>query len=163
MGYEPIGSVRFTVDDPRIEMIPEAGCWLWVGYVHPATGYGWAPMKGRSSLAHRRVYETVRGPIPDGMTLDHRCRVRSCVNPDHLRVCTHRENILAPGSLGASAINSRKTNCPWCERPYTKVNRDGGRVCGPCHREKSNRYRRERYARDPEFRARRLSGRRVGQ
>ena len=63
------------------------GCWLWQGYIN-AFGYG----VNRRGLAHRVYYQSARGPIPRGMELDHLCRVRSCVNPDHLEAVTHLEN-----------------------------------------------------------------------
>lgn len=61
-------------------------CWLWTAAKNPK-GYGkFAPQPNRSVLAHRWSYEYAKGPIPEGMTLDQVCRVRECVNPDHLEV-----------------------------------------------------------------------------
>jgi hypothetical protein len=70
-------------------------CWLWTGTVN-SRGYGtlgvkagqkWLPMK-----AHRMSYELTHGPIPAGIGIDHRCRNRLCVNPDHLRLATSKQN-----------------------------------------------------------------------
>jgi HNH endonuclease len=69
---------------------PTSGCWLWTGKTW--NGYGKFIVGGRTMAAHRYAYELFSGPIPDGLELDHVCRVRSCVNPAHLEACTHREN-----------------------------------------------------------------------
>lgn len=68
-------------------------CWRWILNTNPVTGYGVAKRYRRQLLAHRLVYEELRGPIPDGLELDHLCRNRWCVNPDHLEPVTHQENI----------------------------------------------------------------------
>lgn len=66
-------------------------CTIWTGAVN-SKGYGCFAVGGVSYLAHRLAYEDVRGPIADGMTIDHMCRVRNCVNVDHLEVVTVAEN-----------------------------------------------------------------------
>jgi hypothetical protein len=74
---------------------PNSGCWLWMGSVG-RDGYGVVRTGGRSGKcqgAHRVAYELFKGPILDGMVLDHLCRVRCCINPDHLQAVTLRENI----------------------------------------------------------------------
>lgn len=68
------------------------GCWIWLGKP-TAGGYGRANRGGRYVAAHRAVYEAHRGRIPDGLELDHLCAVRMCVNPKHLEVVTHAENL----------------------------------------------------------------------
>jgi hypothetical protein len=69
------------------------GCWLWTGAVSD-TGYGsiHADDDRRVLAAHRVAYELAYGPIPDGMMIDHRCHVRACVNPAHLRAATAKQN-----------------------------------------------------------------------
>lgn len=73
----------YTVD-------PESGCWHWALSITPR-GYGQARRDGHQS-AHRWVYSLLRGPIPEGMQLDHLCRCKDCVNPDHLEPVTPGEN-----------------------------------------------------------------------
>ena len=75
---------------------PNSGCWLWMGYVS-ATGYGRVPSlenSDRSRQAHRVAYELVHGPIPPGLEPDHLCRVRCCINPDHIEPVTRQLNTL---------------------------------------------------------------------
>ena len=93
----------------RVSMEPMSGCWLWM--MAPSdTGYGLVTGVGRKRLlAHRVSYETFKGPISEGLSLDHLCRVRACVNPDHLEAVTHRENCLR--GISPCAISARKTHC----------------------------------------------------
>ncbi len=89
---------------------PNSGCWLWMGNISDPRGYARATnLHARSFLAHRLIYEALRGPVPSGLQLDHLCRVRSCVNPDHLEPVTQLENIMR--GEGISARNRRKTHC----------------------------------------------------
>jgi hypothetical protein len=67
-------------------------CVKWAGALN-SSGYGVTRRAGRLVLAHRAAYEEQHGPIPDGLELDHLCRVRSCVNPEHLEPVTHAENM----------------------------------------------------------------------
>lgn len=84
-------------------------CWLWKGCVNAKTGYGRVSSKGRPSLPHRIAYELLRGPIPDGLTIDHLCRVRLCCNPSHMEAVTMKVNDLRGTSPMAN--NARKTHC----------------------------------------------------
>ena len=67
------------------------GCWNWTAH-KTETGYGKVRVNGVIKSAHRHAWELLRGPIPDGMEIDHLCHNRSCVNSDHLRVCDHSTN-----------------------------------------------------------------------
>ena len=78
---------------PKIEPDPFGGCWLWGGPIFKRTGYAAIQWRRRSRLAHRISYEQIVGPVPDGLVLDHKCRVRSCVNPAHLEPVTQKENL----------------------------------------------------------------------
>jgi HNH endonuclease len=92
----------------RIEAEPMSGCWIWVG---DRSQKGYARIgRGRAPAVHRLIYRLMRGPIPDGLQLDHLCRVRACVNPNHLELVTRKENILR--GIGPTANNARKTHCP---------------------------------------------------
>ena len=72
-------------------------CIVWTGTInHEGYGSFWT---GASEPAHRVAWKLVHGPITKGLQIDHLCRNRACVNVAHLRVCTFRENIFAPGSL----------------------------------------------------------------
>lgn len=75
----------------NIELDP-SGCWLWTRS-RSSDGYGWASLANRTHQAHRLVFTLLRGEPPAGTVLDHLCRVRHCVNPDHLEPVTNRENL----------------------------------------------------------------------
>ena len=67
---------------------PNTGCHLWLGSLN-AKGYGTA----RGTLVHRLVFVESYGPVPHGLEINHRCRIRCCVNPLHLEAISHVENI----------------------------------------------------------------------
>lgn len=73
------------------KVIKGDGCWEWVGSKNGGN-YGKLGVSGTTIYAHRISYELHKGPIPDGMHVDHICRNRSCVNPDHLRTVTNKQN-----------------------------------------------------------------------
>lgn len=123
------------------------GCWEWIasknkkGY---GQMYGWYLGGGRAKLlrSHRVFYEAFIGLIPEGMHLDHLCRNRGCVRPDHLEPVTMAEN-LRRGKPSPTALNAMKTECPR-GHPYDKVRKrsDGrgmGRHCSICEREYERR------------------------
>jgi hypothetical protein len=76
----------------RIGVDLDSRCWPWLGPVG-TVGHGKVSVDGRQYQAHRYVYETLRGPIPDGCVLDHLCRYPRCVNPDHLDPVTQNVNL----------------------------------------------------------------------
>lgn len=130
----------------------EYNCWNWQGCVGP-DGYGHFGSKSQSTQqAHRISYEFFRGPIAKGMTIDHLCRNRRCVNPDHLEVVSLKVN-LARG-YGVGALNARKTHCIR-GHPLTGYNAgvtsNGGRYCRICNNASSlRRYHERRKLREAE-------------
>lgn len=68
------------------------GCWLVQRNVHKPSGYVRIGVNGKQVNAHRVMYEAVKGPIPDGLTIDHTCFNTTCVNPKHLEAVTREEN-----------------------------------------------------------------------
>ena len=83
---------HFKYKYPRYVVNSETQCWEWQLSLI-TNGYGQISIGGKSQLAHRYYYEQKHGKIPKEMQLDHLCRKRSCVNPDHLEVVTCVENI----------------------------------------------------------------------
>lgn len=121
--------------DAKWEPVPESGCWIWTAAMCHR-GYGRFNLKNKSGyLAHRWAYETFRGPIPNGLILDHLCRVRCCVNPLHLEAVTIRINNLR--GIGFAAQNVAKTHCikgHLLAGDNLWVDKNGGRRCKVCVR-----------------------------
>lgn len=120
--------------------IPECGCLVWMGQLSK-DGYGRIKIDGKSYMTHRISYELENGPIPEGLTLDHLCRVRSCRNAAHLEPVTMRENTLRGVTL--PAINAKKTHCSRGHE-YSGKNlyinpRKGNRQCRICERDNRRR------------------------
>ena len=109
-------------------------CWPWKGRL---TENGYARYQfgsGRTVAAHRVAYALLRGPIPSGMTLDHLCRVRHCVNPAHLEPVTMKENILRGNGLAATL--ARRKECPKGHGPFFWSEVQGRRLCKRCKAER---------------------------
>ena len=71
---------------------PATDCIVWRG-AQNTKGYGCYAINGVSHLAHRLAWEAVHGPLPAGLTIDHLCRVRACVNVEHMELVSVAENI----------------------------------------------------------------------
>jgi hypothetical protein len=119
--------------------LPWSGCTVWLGAT--SNGYGITSIDGANRLAHRVSYELAKGPIPAGLEIDHKCKVRCCINPDHLEPVTGWENNRRSGS--PSAKNLVKTHCDHGHEFSTENTRlyQGKRLCRACDREKVRRYR----------------------
>jgi len=112
------------------------GCWLWTARKN--NGYGSFSLTDSNAtvFAHRWAYQSIVGPVPEGTELDHLCRTRACVRPDHLEPVAHRENVLR--GEGLAAKQARKTHCPKGHE-YTSENTRryaGRRYCRQCGRER---------------------------
>ena len=101
-GHPLAGGTERVLDDSPDRFwskVDKSGdCWLWTAATN-SRGYGVTWSDGALGLAHRRSYTDAKGPIPDGMELDHLCRTPVCVNPDHLEPVSHRVNV-ARGMAG---------------------------------------------------------------
>ena len=115
-------------------------CWLFTGVLSPK-GYGKFYYLGGARQVHRVAYELFVGPIPDGYEIDHLCRVRHCVNPDHLEAVTPLVNHLRGNS--PPKRNRFKTRCARGHRYAGKnlyVTSRGWRQCNTCRRMNQERY-----------------------
>ena len=124
-------------------MIDKNDCWLFAGYKNEQ-GYGtistYINHKPGYQYAHRASYETFVGAIPDGLVIDHLCKNRCCINPDHLETVTNRENIMR----GEAVLSHKRiTHCPRGHE-YTDINtvysNRGWRICKTCKADRREKY-----------------------
>lgn len=140
-----------TAERPEITELPAAWdnkvrpstCLVWIGATNNK-GYGVVIVNSHTELAHRIAYEAHYGPIPDGLVLDHLCRVRNCVRPEHLQPVTQAENMRRGRSAAALQVGdtcqnghhiadnellytrpSGATECLECRREGRRANRRG--------------------------------------
>lgn len=110
-------------------------CWLHAGSIN-SDGYGIVFYDGKQLRAHRVMYESEVGLIPDGLHIDHLCRTRVCINPGHMEVVENVTNIMR--GEAPSAQNARKTHCSK-GHPFDEVNtmyrKNGWRICIECKKE----------------------------
>jgi len=91
----------------HVEVVTESGCWIWTGCLLEG-GYGCFDHRDRKTrTAHRASYEMFKGPIPSDKMVLHSCDVRCCVNPNHLRLGTHSDNMRDRTSRGRTARGDR--------------------------------------------------------
>jgi hypothetical protein len=124
---------------------PNSGCWLWTGRVKN-NGYATMGVKTgaiwKTMHAHRISYEIFAGPIPAGMDLDHKCRVRCCVNPAHLEPVSRSENLRRSPLMNRMG---QKIACPKGHF-YSGTNNRGGRICHKCQAADAKSYRERKTA-----------------
>lgn len=115
---------------------PDLGpCWIWLAF-RDRDGFGFISVsRSKMRRAHHVAYENFIGPIPDGLQLDHLCRVRYCVNPYHLDAVTTQENT-------RRGARSMRTHCP-SGHPFDDINTywyRGYRLCIRCRLEQARQY-----------------------
>lgn len=130
--------------ESKIQPEPNSGCWLWTGALE-RQGYGHFNNKGKYRPAHRSVYQHLVCAEIDGLEIDHLCRTRCCVNPDHLEAVTKEIN--QRRGFGASGINWRKTHCKHGHLfgGNSHINARGWRVCKTCKAAAQQRARSKRF------------------
>ena len=121
-------------------------CWLWRGAKN-GWGYGYFNQgKGKTIPAHRFAYKLYVGEIRRGLTIDHLCRTRLCVNPAHLEPVTTIENVMRGNSPHAK--NARKTRCKRGHQFNAEnthiVSTTGERACRRCNQLREQKYRNKR-------------------
>lgn len=145
MGVEQFGETevarqfQMTIAKRLMKSVEFAGngCWNWTA-AKSHFGYGNIFVSGRGMYAHRVSYQLFKGPIPEGLSLDHLCRNPSCLNPEHLEPVTHKENMkrgfISRGKGGSD------THCPRNHErndENTHVSDKGIRSCRACARERA--------------------------
>lgn len=149
-----MGGVKFNcvLDAPRMPDLAEVasryevredGCWQWVRKI-ATVGYGRMYHGGVEYAAHRLVYELTVERIPEGQVLDHLCRNRACVNPDHMDVVPFFKNVRR-GLRCRTAANESSDLCPngheWTLANTYYPPATGARTCRACVRESGQRHR----------------------
>jgi len=111
------------------------GCWVW-NAARDRHGYGVFQLERRARIAHQVSYEWTKGARTPGLHIDHLCRNRACVNPDHLEQVTARENQMR-SPIAVTAVNAMRTVCK-SGHAFTEENtmyrKSGGRACRECAR-----------------------------
>lgn len=147
----------------KVSPEPMSGCWLWIGATNE-DGYGRIIPGGADSkkprLAHRVSFHLFRGPIPNGREINHKCRVRCCVNPDHLEAVTRTQHLkidadifergLKKGRATVRRNQQRRTHCKY-GHALTKdnlTNEKNRRRCLTCARRHWRTYGKKRRLRN---------------
>lgn len=118
-------------DDFWLRVEPTGFCWDWKGSL-TYQGYGqFSVNRSKTVRAHRFAYELLVGEIPRGLVIDHLCRNRACVNPDHLLPVTSKHNVLV--GFGPTAVNARRTHCTKGHPLVVSEKKDRNRTCVTCN------------------------------
>lgn len=121
----------------RCEQVTESGCWIFLGSLR--RGYAVVRFQGKGASVHRLFYEHFVGPIPEGLQIDHLCRVRCCVNPAHLEPVTAQINSHRSNSF--TGLRARQTACKY-GHPLERITwpSNSRRICRECNRIRSRKY-----------------------
>lgn len=129
---------KVNIDGPQ-STFARRNCWVWTA-TKSRQGYGALGFRGGRIYAHVLSFILHKGPIPQGKEIDHKCRTRNCVRPEHLRTVTHRVNVLCGNTIVAEL--AARTHC-LRGHPLSGDNLyvyEGKRGCFICRREQSNNY-----------------------
>lgn len=135
-GVTDMGGYRITLDHVLATMlVTDSGCWKPTQKPRPK-GYVLFTLDSHKVYAHRYMYEQIVGPIPEGMHLDHLCRNRWCINPEHLEPVTNRENWLRGENHMVAQM--RQTHCKRGHEftPENTLWNNAHRYCRACARAK---------------------------
>ena len=99
----------------------ESSCWLWRGR-KDHHGYGRFNAGGKNIPAHKYSFEYFKGPLPEGLEIHHKCRIRNCVKPTHLEPVTHRENMQL-AAMDRAYSGSRNSQAKYTEADVKAVRR----------------------------------------
>ncbi|WP_425555541.1 HNH endonuclease signature motif containing protein [Hymenobacter koreensis] len=123
----------------KVEKTPT--CWNWTASTR-RDGYGWFNVNNGAQLAHRVSYELCKGPIEDGLHVLHSCDNPACVNPNHLSLGTHQDNMDEKVARGRSTAGRHIK--PFCKRNHEFTGANlymyrGNRYCRACRAERRNK------------------------
>lgn len=145
MSMQAITPANYSLNKfERFVQRTDSGCWEWKGKIHNKDGYGIAYLNGREIMAHRLSYALFKEPLNTGLTIDHLCRNRKCVNPDHLEQVSKRINTLR--GKGITAELARRTHCKHgheFSEENTRMYR-GQRQCRKCFARRARDFRAKR-------------------